>query len=709
MKKIILFTALLALFALFFYFDGGKYLTLASIKQYQDSLREIVDQNLVLSWSAYFLIYVIATAISIPGAVFLTLVAAAIFGFWSGLLLVSFASSLGATLAFLISRYLFRSMIENKFSDKLASINKHLAEEGAMYLFTLRLIPIFPFFLINALFGLTKIKASVFYGVSQIGMLAGTIVYVNAGTQLGKIETTADIVSPELLFSFALLGLFPLITKKIVNKYQQAKIYRPYPKPKTFDYNLIVIGAGSGGLVASYIAAAVKSKVCLIEQGQMGGDCLNTGCVPSKALISTSKLAHQINNANIYAIFVNKPIIAWSEVISRVKKIIAQIAPHDSIERYQKLGVNVIQGKASIIDPYTVQVNGELLSTKNIVIATGAKPYVPNIAGLEQISYLTSDNLWQLKSLPKKLLIIGGGAIGCELAQAFNRLGSEVTQVIKHSLILPKEDEDVARFVQERFLSEGIKIITNAETKSIKLEADIKYFQVLQNQNLINIEFDQVLFAIGRKANIKGFGLNKLGIKTNATIIANEFMATNFPNIYTVGDVTGPLQFTHVASHQAWYASVNALFGKVKKFKVDYRVIPKVIFTDPEIAQVGLNETLAKEQNIDFEVTKYEISDLDRAITESSNVGWVKVLTVPKKDKILGVSIVSSHAGELIAEFVLAMKYNLGLNKILATIHAYPTWCEANKYVAGVWKRSHTSPRILTLLKKYHRWQRGKK
>jgi len=559
--------------------------------------------------------------------------------------------------------------------------------------------------------GLTKIKTSVFYVVSQVGMLAGTAVFVNAGTQLSKLDSLSGILSPAILFSFALLGIFPLIAKKVIDIFKAKKVYEGYERPKKFDRNIVVIGAGSGGLVSAYIAAAVKASVSLIERDKMGGDCLNTGCVPSKALIKTAKLKHQIDESAKYGIKTASAEFDFKDVMARVHKIVETIEPHDSIERYTNLGVDCITGEGKITSPWTVEVNGKTLTTKNIIIATGARPFVPPIPGLDQVDYLTSDNLWNLQELPKKLVVLGGGPIGSELVQAFNRLGSEVWQVEMMPQIMNREDPDVSELITQKFIDEGVHIMTNTKAVGIEKTAEGK-FLLCENANdpsdTSRIEFDEILLAVGRSARLTGFGLEELDIETNRTVEVNEYLQTKFPNIYAVGDVAGPYQFTHTASHQAWYAAVNSLFGFAKKFKADYRVIPWATFTDPEVARVGLNETEAKEKGIAYEVTTYGLDDLDRAIADSSAHGFLKVLTVPGKDKILGVTMVGEHAGDLIAEFVTAMKYNIGLNKVLGTIHIYPTLAESNKYVAGEWKRAHQPEKILGWMKRFHKWRLGK-
>ena len=710
-NKKLIFVVLAALIAAFFIFDLGRFFDLQYLKSEQAALNTLYENKPLLVILSFFFIYIAVTALSLPGAAILTLAAGAQFGLWLGVIIVSFASTIGATLAFLVSRFLLRDTIESKFGDKLKTFNDNIEKDGAFYLFTVRLVPVFPFFLVNLVMGLTRLKTLVFYLVSQIGMLAGTIVFVNAGTQLAKIDSLAGILSPGLIFSFALLGIFPLVAKKIVEVIKANKIYAGHEKPKSFDRDMVVIGAGSGGLVSSYIAAAVKAKVSLIERHKMGGDCLNTGCVPSKALIRSAKLMNNIEHSEKYGVQQASGEIDFAKTMQRVHEVIAKIEPHDSVERYTGLGVDVIEGEGRITSPWTVEVNGRTLTTRNIVIATGASPFVPPIEGIDTVEYLTSDTLWQLQTQPKRLIVLGGGPIGSELTQAFNRLGSEVWLVEREDKIMDREDPEISEMVREKFVAEGVHVMINTTAVGVETSAGEKQLVCERDGETIKIAFDEIIIAVGRKPNTTGFGAEELGITLDpkGTIATNEYLQTDYPNIYAVGDVAGPYQFTHTSSHQAWYAAVNSLFGTFKKFRADYRVIPWATFTDPEVARVGLNELEAKEQNIPYEVTTYGIDDLDRAIADSSDYGMVKVLTVPGKDKILGVTIVGEHAGDLIAEYVLAMKYKLGLNKILGTIHIYPTLAESNKYVAGEWKRAHQPETVLKWIEKYHTWRRGDK
>lgn len=716
MKKLIILLLIIGAVVGFFAFDLNEILTLEYIKSKQADLIQLRDSAPVMVSLVYFVLYVLVTALSLPGAAIMTLLGGGLFGLVWGFVLVSFASTIGATLAFLVARYLLRDSVQDRFGDRLEPINRGIAEEGSFYLFTLRLVPIFPFFLINILMGLTPIKTFTFYWVSQVGMLAGTLVYVNAGTQLAAISGVKGILSPGLLFSFALLGIFPLLAKKVTGWLKKKKVYATWKKPASFDRNLVVIGAGAAGLVSSYIGAAVKAKVTLVEAHKMGGDCLNYGCVPSKALIKSGKLVHQLKNGAHYGLENVDPQFSFKKVVDRVHRVITRVEPHDSVERYTDLGVEVLAGYARIIDPWTVDVQlnsgvNRRLTTRSIILATGASPFVPPLPGIEQSGYLTSDTLWEkLKDYddaPERLVVLGGGPIGCELSQVFARLGSQVTQVEMAGRIMLREDEEVSALARESLERDGVSVLTGHS--AVRCEHDDGGRAIIVEHHNVEkrIGYDVLICAVGRVARLKGYGLEELGIPTERTVITNEYLETLFPNIFAAGDVAGPYQFTHTAGHQAWYASVNALFGEWRKFKVDYSVIPYTTFIDPEVARVGLNELEAREKGVDYEVTRFGIDDLDRAIADGAAHGFIKVLTVPGKDKILGVTIVGEHGGDLLTEFVLAMKHGLGLNKILSTIHTYPTLSEANKYVAGEWKKAHAPAKILGWMERYHNWKRG--
>jgi pyruvate/2-oxoglutarate dehydrogenase complex dihydrolipoamide dehydrogenase (E3) component/uncharacterized membrane protein YdjX (TVP38/TMEM64 family) len=690
----------------FFASGAYRYFSFEHIKAQQATLEGWYRAHPLQTAAGFFLLYVTVTSLSIPGAAVLTLVAGAIFGLGLGALLVSFAAALGATIAFLVSRFVLRDWVRSRYSAMLERIDRGVQKEGALYLFTLRLIPAVPYFLINLVMGLTAMRAWTFYWVGQLGMLPGTLVYSNAGTQLAAIDSPSRILSPGVIGAFVLLGIFPLIAKKAMDAFKARRVYARWKRPARFDRNLVVIGGGSAGLVAAYIAAAVRAKVTLIEKHRMGGDCLNTGCVPSKALIKSARVVAQMRRAADYGLRAPAVEFNFAEVMERVQRVVRTVEPHDSVERYTGLGVECLQGEARITSPWTVEVGGRTLSTRAIVIAAGARPIVPSIPGIERAKPLTSDTVWELRELPRRLIVLGGGPIGCELAQAFARFGSHVTQVEMLPRLLSREDPDVAELVGAQFAKDGVDVRTGH--KALRVEPG-PVLVCEHAGNEVRFEFDRLLCALGRAPNTAGYGLEELGIPVTKSraVETDEYLQTLYPNIYACGDVAGPYQFTHTASHQAWYAAVNALFSPFRRFRADYSVIPWATFTDPEVARVGLNESEAQERGIAYEVTRFDMAELDRAIADDVARGMVKVLTAPGKDRILGATLVGEHAGDLIIEYITAMKHGIGLNKILGTIHIYPTLAEANKYVAGAWKRAHAPEGLLRKVERFHAWRRG--
>ena len=707
--KLAVLAVVVALAVAFFAFDLRQYFSLEYFQSQRAAIEAYLARHPVGTAAAFFAIYVAVTGLSLPGAAILTLVAGALFGLLWGTIIVSFASSIGATLAFLASRYVLRDAVQARFGDKLKPINAGVEREGAFYLFALRLVPAFPFFVINLVMGLTPIRTWTFYWVSQVGMLAGTLVYVYAGTQLGQFRISAGLVA-----AFVLLGIFPLVAKKALDAAKARKVYAKWPRPARFDRNMVVIGAGSAGLVSAYIAAAVKAKVTLVEKHRMGGDCLNTGCVPSKALIRTAKLLSHVRRAKEFGVRSACADFDFAQVMERVQSVIKAIEPHDSVERYSALGVECLTGTAKIATPWSVEValadgSRRTLTTRSIVIAAGGRPFVPPIPGLREAEPLTSDTVWDLRSLPRRLVVLGGGPIGCELAQCFARLGSKVSQVEMLPRIMSREDTEFSELVTKRFREEGIDVLVGHKAKEVRREGGETVVVVEHEGAEKRIACDAILCAVGRAANVQGYGLEDLGIPVTKqkTVEVNEFLQTTYPNIYACGDVAGPYQFTHTASHMAWYCAVNALFGRLRRFRVDYSVIPWATFTDPEVARVGLNEQEAKEKKVAYEVSVYGIDDLDRAIADGEAHGMVKVLTVPGKDRILGVTIAGEHAGDLLAEFVMAMRHGIGLNRILGTIHTYPTLSEANKYAAGVWKKARVTQGQMAFARTFNDWTRG--
>ena len=690
-------------------FDLGQYLTLEFMQSRLASLQAFRDENFAVTAAIYFVFYVVATGISIPGAILLTLLGGAIFGLWWGTLLVSFASSIGATGAFLASRLLLRDWVQRRFGAYLAPINKGIAKDGAFYLFSLRMVPLVPFFVVNLLMGLTSISVPAYYIASQIGMFVSTLVYVNAGAELAQITSLSGLVSPSVLLSFTLLGVVPLAAKGVIGVMQKRKRLSSFKKPKRFDANVVVVGGGSAGLVTSLIVAGAKARVVLVEKHRMGGDCLYTGCVPSKSIIRSGRIMEYIRRAEDYGIVDAAGKVDFAAVMRRVQTVIETIEPHDSPERFTSLGVECVSGAARLLSPYEVEVEGKRITTESIVIASGARPFIPLVPGLDGIDYLTSDNVWSLTELPPRLLVVGGGPIGCELAQAFSRLGSKVTQVDMAERIMPREDADVSAAVSARFEAQGIELLTSHRLQKFETVDGEHFMQAEHQGETVRVAFDRVLLAIGRKANTEGFGLEEIGVALTpqGSVEVNEYLQTSLPNVFACGDVAGPYQFTHMASYQAWFAALNAIAGGIWRSRVNYSVVPWATFTDPEVARVGLSEDEAKQRGIAYELTRYEMNHHDRSLADGEAHGFVKILTVPGKDKILGVTIVGYHAGEQIAEFVFAMTHNMGLKSISAVTHIYPTLGEANKFAANAWRSARLPTQYFPWLKRFFDWRRG--
>jgi pyruvate/2-oxoglutarate dehydrogenase complex dihydrolipoamide dehydrogenase (E3) component/uncharacterized membrane protein YdjX (TVP38/TMEM64 family) len=687
-------------------------LSLRGLQSHLGAFQASIAQDPLLSSAIFVGVYTLCAALSLPIASLLTLVGGALFGVFTGTLLVLFAATAGATISMLASRILLREWVVSKLSSRLRAFEDGVAREGAFYLFALRVVPAFPFFAVNLLSGLVPIRTWTYAWVSFVGMAPGTLAYVFAGRQFGQLTSLSGLVSPGLLAAFAGLGILPLVSRWILERLKARRVYKGFIKPRVFEYDLIAIGAGAGGLVTSYIGAAVGAKVALVERHRMGGDCLNTGCVPSKALIHAGRVVHEARRVERFAETDSVFKVDSTKVLAHVRKAIEAIAPHDSVERYTSLGVEVVQGDAEVVDPWTVVVAGRRMTARSIVLATGGEPVVPPIPGIASVRVLTSDTFWDLEKLPSKLVVLGGGPIGCELAQACVRLGVKVVQIERGPRLLSREDTEVGDLVRERFEVDGVVVRTGRVTVRFEVDAEGTQWIVHRPTDGTGPEeresLDAVLVALGRKARHAPW-MDALGLRLrdDGTIETDSRLRTRFPNILAVGDATGPFQFTHVASHQAWYASLNGLLAPFWSFEADYRVIPRCTYTDPQVARVGLSESDAKLQGIAYESSTYHLDDLDRAIADDETHGFVKVLTVPGKDTILGVVIVGAHAGELLAEWTLAMKNGLGLKKIMGTIHAYPTYAESAKYAAGVWTRAHKPEGALRLARRFFAWRRG--
>lgn len=714
-KKTLLLCALAAAIVAFFVLGGDRLLTFDTLIAHREALIAAVETRQIQSMTAYFVLYLTFAAASLPGSAILTLCGGMLFGLAGGAVLSSFASTIGATLAFLFSRTLLREPMERRLGGWLRRFNAGIAREGALYLLSLRLIPVIPFPLINLVAGLTNLRLGTFVWASQLGMLPATILYAHAGTMLGDISSPGDVLTWPVLTAFAALAMLPWAARFLFRFIRRRHIYRSYVKPERFEHDLVVIGAGAAGLVAANVAATLRASVTLIEQNRMGGDCLNTGCVPSKALIRAARLAYDIRQARRLGIDVPAPTVSLPDVMRHIRDVIAAIEPHDSAERYAALGVTIRHGAARVIDPWHVEitaVDGSAcrISTRAIIIATGAEPAIPSVPGLRDTPYLTSETLWdhlsRLTVLPPRIAILGGGPIGCELAQAFARLGSGVTVLEQAKQLLPHEDEDVAAFARIMLESEGVAVLTGARLRHCSAKG-AETILTLDGEHEQRLSADMLIVATGRTARLSGFGLEELGIAAGQKIEINEFLETRFPNILAAGDVASPFRFTHAAGEQGWRAAINALLGGLWRLGVDFDAMPAVTFTDPEIARVGFSESSARHAGLAFETTTIPFSDLDRALVDRAATGFIKILTEPGKDRILGATIVGAHAGEIVSVFALSIRKRLGLGAILATIHAYPTFAEIGKLAAREWRRKQMSTTLLRLLERFHTWRRG--
>lgn len=487
--------------------------------------------------------------------------------------------------------------------------------------------------------------------------------------------------------------------------------------PKKFDRNVIVIGAGSAGLTAAYLAAKAGAAVSIVEAREMGGDCLNTGCVPSKALIKSARAAAIMRSASRYGLKDAAPELDFAEVMARVNRVVADIAPHDSVETFTNYGVDVIRGYARFTDPWTVEIalndgvdegGTRRLTARHFVVATGSEPIVPEIAGVEDSGYLTSETLWDAMSarttVPARFVIVGGGPIGCELAQSFQRLGSQVVIVEQSDRLLGKEDSDAADLVRVRMEAEGVQVLTEYEAARFEGGRTV----VLHGPDgESRIDYDALLIGIGRTARLTGYGLEAIGVDTAKTIAVDGKLQSSLPHIFAAGDVAGPFQFTHAAGFQGLKAGYSALFAPLYSPKASDPVMPRATYTEPEVASVGLNEASAKEQGIAYALTRFAMSELERAVAEGETDGFIKVLTKPGGDTILGAVVVSSNAADILTSFTIAMTHGMGLAKLMEVIYPYPSWAEAAKLAAQEHALAHVSEGLIAVAARYLRWQRG--
>lgn len=692
----------------FFWFDLEQYLTLEMIQAKSGALRDQVQAHPWWAGSVFFAAYVALTVMSFPGTVVLTLLAGALFGLVGGTLMVSFASNIGALFAMLISRFLLRDWIQRRFAKQIASINRGLERDGAFYLFSLRLIPLVPFVLLNPALGLTRVSMWTFWWTTQAGMLPGHAIYVGAGRQLARIREISDILSPSLIGTLALLAIFPLAATKLLTLYKARKVYSGWQKPKSFEHNLVVIGGGSGGLTAARIAASMKARVALVERERLGGAALHSGSVPARALMRAANLHHTLRQGGTLGIRMHTEV-DFAEVMRQVRRTLDEAQGQVTAESSKTAGLEMVRGSAQLTSPWSVQVGNRTLCSRAIVIATGSHAIIPPIPGLEEVEPLTCENVWDLQQRPERLLVMGGEANACELAQAFQRLGCQVTLVVEGDMLLASAEPEARQAVTDALCADGVQVLLKVSPQRFEVaESERRLVCSIDEQNRF-LAFDQVLLALGREAHLHDLGLEKLKLSTreDGSLEVDEYLATRYPNIYAVGAVTGPDSSFQSAKHHAWYAAANGLFSGFRRFMVSDRVVPRVAFTSPEIASVGLTEAQAKLAELEYEVTMLDLDSLEAAQMSIGNSGFLKVLTERGRDRIIGVTLVGDGASETLAVFVLAMKHKLGLNKLRRTVHINPTLAEASLAVAEAWRRAHTAKRSQTWAARLHRWRLG--
>lgn len=695
-------------------------------------------------------LYVVATVLFVPGSL-LTLGAGAVFGVALGSVCVSISATLGATAAFLVGRYLARDAIARKIEkhEKFATIDRAVADEGWKIVLLTRLSPVFPFTLLNYAFGLTRVKLSHYVLASWIGMIPGTVMYVYLGSLVNvgaghrqrttgewvlygvgllatvtvtvfvtrlarralakKIGSTETVQSSKEIMS---VPSAPVLVRpadahnaRLVSNVHPPDWQNPSPAP---CYNLVVIGAGTAGLVTAAGAAGLGAKVALVEKSLLGGDCLNVGCVPSKAVIRSGRAVFDAKEAGPFGVRVGKPVeIDFSAVMERMRKLRADLSPHDSAQRFANLGVDVFLGEARFASPDTVEVAGQTLRFKRAVIATGARAVEPPILGLAEAGYLTNETVFNLTQRPARLAVIGGGPIGCELAQAFQRLGSQVSLLHKNAHLLDREDMEAAALVQKAFIREGVALHLNATITRVERSAGGKlvYYEAQGKEETLAV--DEILAGAGRAPNIEGLNLEAAGVRYDRRkgVLVNDCLQTSNPHIYGAGDVCLAWKFTHAADFSARIVIQNALF--LGRKKASTLTMPWCTYTDPEIAHVGLYERDARERGVEVDTYVREFKEVDRAVLDGEEDGFVKFHVKKGHDEILGATIVARHAGEMISEISVAMAARIGLGKLASVIHPYPTQAEALRQCGDAYNRTRLTPTVKKWMGRWLAWQRS--
>lgn len=670
------------------------------------AVRARVDAHPAAAAGLFALAYVAVTALSLPLALWLTLAGGALFGHGIGIPLVALSATAGATLAFLAARHLLRDAVTRRFADRMAAIDRGVARDGWRYLLSLRLVPAIPFFAVNLAMGLTAMPLRSYVVATFVGMLPATAIYVNAGVALGRLRSPSDILTLPAAGSLVLLAALPWVARIGAGVLHRSRPAGRWTRPRRFDRNLIVIGAGAAGLVASLTAATARARVTLVEAGRMGGECLNTGCVPSKALLASARAAEAQRRGPRFGLAPAPVVVDFPAVMRRVAGVIAAIAPHDSAERYRSLGAEVLAGRARLVDPWTVEIalaagGTTRRSARHIVIATGSAPVVPAIEGLTTTPHVTTDTLWdrlaQMDAAPARMAILGGGAVGVELGQALQRLGSAVTLIEAGPRLLPREDPEAVALVTGRLEAEGVRILTETRALSAAPEGDGARIELAGPAGRESLRCDLLLVATGRRPRLDGIGLDDLGLDPADPGAWPE-------SLILAGDADGGPQLTHRAGASGWATAMRALAAPFWRPAVPEDGVARVVFTDPELASCGLSEAEARARGLAVETTRFDLGTLDRALADGDGdgEGIVKVLTRAGSDRILGTTIVGPHASDLAGLVVLAMRRRIGLGALQSVPFAYPTYPEALGRTGGQWRLQRLSPRLLGLAQRWN-------
>jgi pyruvate/2-oxoglutarate dehydrogenase complex dihydrolipoamide dehydrogenase (E3) component/uncharacterized membrane protein YdjX (TVP38/TMEM64 family) len=698
-------------------------------------------------------VYVLCTVAFVPASA-LTIGSGTLFGLKTGFIVVIIGANLGALCSFLLARSFLRQKVATWAAGnaKFRALDQAIGRQDFKMVLLTRLTPVFPFVLLNYFLGLTAVRTGAYVLANLIGMLPAMFlfVYIGAATRDALAGDTADFYQQVFKYlglaaTIALLVVMTRIARKALREAEQAEEgsvvlgkprldgrYQPMPFDKMIlegdihdrillgnchppgwvnptpsrKYNLVVLGGGTAGLVSAAGAAALGAKVALIERNLMGGDCLNVGCVPSKSLIRASRAWHEVLGGTRFGVsLAGEPKIDFAAVMARMRKLRADISEHDSVERFSKLGVEVFIDNGRFAGPNAIEVDGAKLQFDRAVIASGARAAVPTLPGLEESGFYTNETIFTLTELPRRVAVIGAGPMGCELAQSFQRFGSEVSLLTHGGEILPKEDGDAAAIVRRQMEEDGVRIVTGAELERVSATGSGKKLNLSVGDRKAEIECDAILVCIGRTPNLENLGLEEAGVRYTARgVEVDARLRTTNPRIFAAGDICSRFKFTHAADAMARIVIANALF--MARRKVTDLVIPWCTYTDPEIAHVGYYEKDARVARFDVATITQPLHDVDRAILDGETEGFARVHYDKKTGRILGGTIVARHAGEMIGELTVAMAAKQSVGVLSSTVHPYPTQAEALRKIGDAYMRTKLTPLVKKLFARWLAWRR---